>query len=462
MKPNVILIIMDVQRASNLHCYGYEKETTPSIDKVAKEGTIFLNCISPGVWTLPSHASIFTGRYVCGHGVGARYNYKPVEKYTLTEIFKAKGYRTAGFCNKGHWWARYGIRDDRGFDEFYTFTFSSLEEWVEVGSSKEISAAIKWIKRNKTRPFFVFINCLEPHLPYIPPEEFIKKFAGDLSLEEAKKIQPNIWKVRMGLEKVSEERWKKLRALYDGETACLDYRLGKLFTFLEEENLMDKTILIITSDHGDEQGEHYPPHIAHQLHLYQPGIHVPLIIRHPEIFPQREKIESLVQTHDIFPTLLEVLEVKSIDVWKQCQAVSLFNALKGQEREYALAEYQKPLLAFERMLNIDPDYDFRKWYKSIKALIVGEYKYIWYSTGEEELYNLKEDPLEQNNLADIETGKVEEMRKKLYSILFSLDQRDLGDLVQGSEDNIRKLEKLGYIRRLKPYEKEPVMKGMSP
>ncbi|HDH06830.1 MAG TPA: hypothetical protein ENF87_00510 [Thermoproteales archaeon] len=461
MKYNVILIVMDVQRASNIHCYGYEKNTTPNIDKIAREGTIFLKCISPGVWTLPSHASIFTGRYVCGHGVGARYNFKPVEKYTLAEIFKARHYRTVGFCNRGHWWARYGIRDDRGFDEFYTYTFSSLTEWVNVGSSREIQDAIKWIKANKSKPFFMFINCLEPHLPYIPPPKYVKRFAGEIDFETVEKVQPNVWKVRMGIEKIDEKRWKILRKLYDGETACLDERLGRLFTFLEEENLIDKTILILTSDHGDEQGEHYPPHIAHQLHLYQPGIHVPLIIRNPELFPMGEEIDSLVQTHDIFPTLLEVLNVKSIEVWKQNQAHSLFNTLKGEEREYALSEYQEPLLVFERFLKINPKYDFRKWYKSIKALIVDEYKYIWYSNGEEELYNLRKDPLERENIVESEDKLTEKMREKLYNILFSLDQRDLGDLVQGSEDNIRKLKKLGYIRETNTVVGR-IMKGMTP
>ena len=455
---------MDVQRASNMHCYGYEKETTPNIDHVAKEGTIFLRCISPAVWTLPSHASIFTGRHVYGHGVGANYTYKPVERYTLTEILKAVGYKTAGFCNHGHWWARYGIRDDRGFDEFYGIKFSSEKEWIEVGSAKTVNTVINWIEKNKNnQPFFIFINCVEPHLPYIPPQEYIEKFLGKYSIEEVKKLQPDVWKVRMGLEKITKDRWEKLRALYDGETACLDERLGKLFTYLEESNLMDKTLLIITSDHGDEQGEHYPPHIAHQLHLYQPGIHVPLIIRYPDVFPQGEKVNELVQTLDIFPTILDLLSIRNIDIWKQNQGISLIPVVEGKIRRlFALAEHQKPLLSFERMLRINPNYDFRKWNRWIKALIVGDYKYIWSSDGNDELYNLKEDPLEQNNLVDEEKDKVENMRKLLFRILNSLEHRDLGDFVQGNEENIRILERLGYLRRSGVISERVVMEGLTP
>jgi len=462
-KPNIILIIMDVQRASNIHCYGYEKQTTPNIDRIAKEGTIFLKCISPAVWTLPSHASIFTGRYVYSHGVGANYTYKPVERYTLTEILKAVGYKTVGFCYRGHWWARYGIRDDRGFDEFYGITFSSEQERINVGSSKIISLVKDWIEKHRSEePFFIFINCLEPHLPYTPPEEYVRKFLGSMSLEEVKELQPNVWKVRMGLEKISEEKWEKLRALYDGETACLDNRLNDLFIYLEERDLMDRTLLIITSDHGDEQGEHYPPHIAHQLHLYQPGIHVPLIIRYPDLFPQGGKVGELVQTLDIFPTILDILSIDNTDVWRQNQGVSLLQIVNGKrKRLFALSEHQKPLLSFERMLRIDPNYDFRKWYRWIKALIIGDYKYIWSSNGDDELYNLKEDPLEQNNLVDEERDKANEMRGKLYRILSSLEHRDLGDFIQGLEDNIRVLERLGYLRK-GGFERRTVMEGLTP
>ncbi|RLE81920.1 MAG: hypothetical protein DRJ51_02845 [Thermoprotei archaeon] len=462
-KPNIILIIMDVQRASNIHCYGYEKQTTPNIDRIAKEGTIFLKCISPAVWTLPSHASIFTGRYVYSHGVGASYNYKPVEKYTLAEILSAAGYKTVGFCSKGHWWARYGIRDDRGFEEFYGVTFSSESEWIEVGSSKIIGLVKNWIEKHRhEEPFFIFINCLEPHLPYIPPEEYIRRFLGNMSLEEVKELQPNVWKVRMGLEKISKERWEKLRALYDGETACLDNRLNDLFVYLEESNLMDRTLLVITSDHGDEQGEHYPPHIAHQLHLYQPGIHVPLIVRYPDLFPQGEKVNELVQTLDIFPTILDVLSINNVDVWRQNQGISLLQIVNGKrKRLFALSEHQKPLLSFERMLRIDPSYDFRMWNRWVKALIIGDYKYIWSSNGDDELYNLKEDPIEQNNLAHEERDRVNEMKSKLYRILGSLERRDLGDLVQGLEDNVRALEKLGYLRK-GGFEKGTIMEGLTP
>lgn len=335
--PNMLLVILDVQRARNMSCYGYELETTPNIDRVASEGTLFLRCISPGIWTLPSHASMFTGRYIRGHGVGASYNYKPVERYTLTEILKAKGYRTVGFCVRGHRWARYGIRDDRGFDEFHTVSFSTFEESVEVGSAGTLSLAMDWIAEHRDRqPLFMFINCLEP-LSYVPPEKFREIFARGLTLEEARGLQPDVRLVRMGREQVSERRWRLLRSLYDGETACLDHRLGRFFDFLREEGLMDKTLLIVTSDHGDEQGEHYPPHIAHQLHLYQPGIHVPLIARHPDLFPEGLRVEKIVQTLDIYPTILELLSIDEVDVWRQNQGLSLLRVVEGEaERTYAL------------------------------------------------------------------------------------------------------------------------------
>ncbi|RLF03399.1 MAG: hypothetical protein DRJ64_08350 [Thermoprotei archaeon] len=445
-KPNIILLVMDVQRATNMHCYGYPKDTTPNIDKIAREGILFKKCISPGSWTLPSHASMFTGRYIYGHGVGQSHTYFQRERYTLAEVLKTSGYKTVGMCNHDHWWCLYGINYYRGFDRFYRVQFKSLEEWVEVGSEKHMKIAIEWIKENHEKPFFMFINCLEPHRPYYPPLEFRKKFYKDISLEEMIKLFPDVWHVRMGKVNMTKEMWEIHRKLYDGVTAALDHRMKLLFDFLEDTGIMDDTMLIITSDHGDEQGEHYPPYVAHSLHLYQPVLHVPLIIRYPSLFPENKTYDGYVQTHDLFPTILEIIGVKDTTIWFQNQGKSLLKILEGEEREYALAEHQRPLHSFDRILTRDRNFDFRMYDRNLKALFIGKYKYIWASNGADELYDLENDPLEQNNLVNEKQDIVNMMKSKLMDILRGLEYRDLGDFITGDDENIKILERLGYKR----------------
>jgi arylsulfatase A-like enzyme len=150
-KPNILLIVMDTQRADNISCYGYPKETTPNIDRIASEGAIFLNNITPGVWTLPSHASLFTGRYVSGHGADANCEVLPVEFPTMAEILGRLGYQTIGFSNNGWVSRRTGVA--RGFQEFYLVSREAggerLVEWfyVEEGFKEEGSGIRDPLKR---------------------------------------------------------------------------------------------------------------------------------------------------------------------------------------------------------------------------------------------------------------------------------------------------------------------------
>lgn len=172
---------MDTQRADNVSCYGYPKKTTPNMDRIAGEGAVFLNHITAGVWTLPSHASLFTGRYVSGHGVDANYEALPMEFPTMAEVLGKLGYQTVGFSNNGWVSRRTGVA--RGFQEFYLVRRGEgLVEWFYVeeffkaegeedkGSLKTVNAAASWIKRrwNREKPFFMFINFIEPHGPYWP------------------------------------------------------------------------------------------------------------------------------------------------------------------------------------------------------------------------------------------------------------------------------------------------------
>jgi len=458
-KPNILIFVMDVQRADNMSCYGYPKKTTPNIDKIAEEGTVFLNNVSPAEFTLPSHACVFTGKYVSGHGVGARYQFRPKESFTLTEVLKSAGYRTIGFCGKEHKWALYGIDDQRGFDEFkYVERPAQTSEEKDKGSLRTSQLFAEWVEEHEGEtPFFMFVNCTEPHLPYWPPQPFRKRFLLDgVSDERAYQVHnPNIWAYHVGRIKYTKEDWAILRSLYDGETATLDNRMGLMFNELRKRDLLDSTLLIITSDHGDVQGEK-DPYIDHVANIYEPTIHVPLICRYPPVFPAGLRVEHLVQTLNIFPTIMEMLGISNKDIWKHLQGYSLLSAITDEpKRTFAVAEYQSWGILFAYFLRkkVDPDFDWRDPYlwRYQKAYRVGHYKYIWASDGKDELYDLSEDPTEQRNLVAEMPEKASEMKRALEDFLFSIEKRDLGDMAAAhfyDEEIIRKLKDYGYYRQI--------------
>ena len=462
--PNILLFVMDTQRVNNLSCYGYEKRTSPNVDKVAAEGTLFLNNISPGVWTVPAHASIFTGKYVSGHGASGGYDLLTDEFPTLAEVLGELGYTTVGFSNNS-WISTAHI--ERGFEKYVDVSmpgpydeYKQKPEHLDSGSFLTIQLIKKWFEGEYDRatPFFMFVNCVEPHLRYWPPQHFRERFLDGISEKEAGEVNQERLDVWTGKVEMSSRDWSILRRLYDGETATLDHRMGILFDYLRESNILDDTLLIIISDHGDTQGEHGRM-MGHNLCVYQTLIHTPLIIRYPKIFPAGPRVSSLTQSLDIFPTIMDILGVDH-EVRDGLQGYSLLTALTDQpQRTFAVAEYPKPVQCFERILRRHPDFDVRVFGRSLKTYHEGQYKYIWASDGKDELYDVEKDPWESDNLIEQKPEKAEEMQKQLEEFLLSLERRDYGDLMQNLQggggqgvnmDNVSRLQAWGLYRVITP------------
>ena len=451
-KPNIMIFIMDTQRVDNLSCYGYAKKTTPNLERIAEEGTLFLNNITPAVWTLPSHASLFTGMYQSGHGAGACCDMLSGKPATLAEVLSSESYRTVAFF--GNEWAAI---TGKGFKEICLVKKVDPEN-PDKGSLHRARMVIDWLERNYDgkEPFFMFVQFMEPHLRCWPPEPFRSKFLlEDVTEDEARKVNQDPNLVRAGKVRMSKRDWAILRSLYDGETATLDHRIGLILDYMRERDILDRTLLIVTADHGDMRGEHdYMGRfqlMGHHLCVYEELIHVPLIVRYPEIFPPGIKVDALVQTLDIFPTIVELLGIRDERLEGQLQGRSLLPTLRGEHvREWALTEYQKSLLMSDRVMMVDPDVDFRmfnRWLKSYRTL---RYKYIWASDGRDELYDLSEDPGERCNLVDEMPEKVKEMRRQLESFLLSLEMHDYGDKLHSCKkaENLKRLKAWGFYREI--------------
>lgn len=476
---NLIIFLMDTQRADNLSCYGYPVKTTPHIDAIADEGVIFTNNIIPGVWTLPSHASLFTGRYVSGHGADAHHEFLPAEFPTMAEILGKMGYKTVGFSNNG--WVSRSTGIARGFEEYYLVSREKAGrvEWFYVeeetfreeerdrGSLKTVNAAISWIenKYDGKSPFFMFINVIEPHGPYRPPEPFKSRFLPPgVSEEEIRSLPPlrsveECIDIRMGELVPPPRYWEIQKALYNGCTATVDDRVGRLYKYLEEKGILDETILIVTSDHGDVQGEHMP-HVEHHLCAYDELIRVPLIIRYPKALPQGKEVRWITQTLDILPTVLDLLDMKDESVWKTIQGLSVLPAVDDEPlREFAFTEYMRPLQQLFLFWRRLPKFDVRRYNYWLKALRTLRYKYVWYSDGRDELYDLEVDPLEQHDISGDTPRVVAEMQEKMEKFLLSIDRVDYGDhlfvgrrrlKMPGSEDILERLKAWGFYRESKP------------
>jgi arylsulfatase A-like enzyme len=481
-KPNIVLVTMDTVRADHLSCYGYQRITTPNLDRLSQEGVLFKNAYATNSWTLPSHASIFTGMFPTKHGAdhsstpaqdirtqkGEILRWKEMiaksfsklsdDNHTLAEILSEKGYRTAGiiggiFCN-----SIFGL--DQGFDYYddeipYLNTkffvvyhvvdhvFSLDDFFTQYGYlGKRIAAdlnnsAFKWLEKNHEHPFFLFINYMDAHAPYLPPPPYDRYFGkdskdiivsryakGDSSFLTAEKNLIN--SVLAGSHQLTPEEREHIIVLYDGGIRYLDHYLGLLFAKLKALEIYDNTLIIISSDHGETFGEHHQ--MEHGRTLYEEVLRVPLIIRHPSAYLQRGVVEKRVSLVDLMPTILSFLRYP------------IPSGIDGENMEKS-----NHLLIAELFLGMSKKN--HKGTSDLRALYEGKEKYIWASNGSNQLYNLEKDPQEEENLIEKFPSKAEAMQKSLDRWLSSFKPlKAEGKKVAITKSTEEKLRALGYVR----------------
>lgn len=353
--PNIIIITLDTVRADHLSLYDYPLNTSPNLKKFAKNSIVFTNAVSPSSWTLPSHASIFTGKYPSHHNAIARHQELDENELTLAEILQRKGYITVGFIGGPYSKAKYGI--SQGFMDYrdrldffgsrHTFASFSIRPIIDLlfpnfdrailnsdgeQSSEELNKKIfKWLDKNKYPPFFMFINYFDAHDPYDLGKEFRKYFTNET--KEYAEVQRMIDIKRYS--NVSMNTVEYMIKLYDTEIFYLDHHLAKLFNKLDELGIKNNTIIVITSDHGEEFYEHGG--FMHGQTLYEELIHVPLLIYYPKEF-EAQRIDERVSTTDIFSTVLDIINIKPPKNVDSISLLPLINDEDGPKRTYVLSE----------------------------------------------------------------------------------------------------------------------------
>ena len=292
--PNVLLLVIDTQRADPLSSYGYRRRTTPHIDSLAAQGTLFEEVFAPSSWTLPSHASMFTGRLVHEHGAGDLNKRRLGPEYqTLAEALGARGFATAGFVGNVFWTGRHtGLaRGFQHFEDYYGTLGDAVARttlgrrlapvrealgWVDIPGRKRARDVngefLTWLDRTGHRPFFAFLNYMDVHAPYLPVSEYEGRF-GVLRPE----FRPTA--LDIGAERHTFPPPDKLAYLIDRYDECLLYlddQIGRLLAELARRGMLERTLVILTSDHGEHLGEHNI--INHAASLYTQEIQVPLIL----------------------------------------------------------------------------------------------------------------------------------------------------------------------------------------
>ncbi len=412
---NVLYIVIDTQRADHLSCYGYFRKTSPNLDKLAEEGVLFENCIASDIATGPAFTTLITGMFGMQHRfLVTPHNYPNVGASlddnipTIAELFWDAGYTTVALDNivnfKSH--PKHFVR---GYEFYINATGTSRSIHHHVTADQINERLIPWLETfGRKRRFFAFVHYWDPHGPYNQPEEFKAKFRHEEDMPQPVKAEAG-YEYIPGWGKVDEIR-PDVVDLYDGEVAYVDDRIGQVLSALDELGLLDETLVVITADHGELLGEH---NFVGHAYLYQPNIHIPLILWRPGLLPQGVRIPHLVQSADIVPT---ILDLAGIEIPPTMGGQSLLPLIRGESegRGFAASTWKAGPQAWR---------SFQR----------GEWKLmqIWDLTKKAlarlELYNLKSDPVEAVNLADSE-------REKVAQLTWSLEPWFLSFLGPGEED----------------------------
>jgi arylsulfatase A-like enzyme len=427
--PNVLLIVLDTVGAEHLSLYGYSRPTTPQLERFARTGVRFEHAISTAPWTLPSHAGMFTGRYP--HELSAQWHAPLDSAYpTLAEVLTARGYLTAGFVgNTVYCSSESGL--NRGFAHYEDFTVSadqiipnsSLVEKIadndtvrRIGFSEQSfgrktaerinSNVLSWLAhKDSKRPFFAFLNYFDAHAPYVAVKPFDSQF-GSRRPSSNPRVKPS--------EKWSEAEVQAELDAHDGSIAYLDHQLGLLLEELQRRGLLENTLVIITSDHGEEFHEHGV--MAHGWSTYLKALHVPLLISFPSRVPSGKNVTEPVTLRDLPATVLDVLNLSDKSKLPGSSLVRYWDSSRD-----SLSVAKSPLLSELGLQTRDvPDrYPILRGKGSLDSLIVDRYHYIKAGDGREELYDWQSDASEKNDLARSDDARqtIEQMRKTLERTL---------------------------------------------
>jgi len=402
-RPNILLIGIDSLRADHMSLYGYRYLTTPHIDRFARDGTVFERCYSAHIPTTSGYASMFTGLDCFGTQVVALRHRGPMrpEAVTLAEMLRQEGYDTTSVGFEGNPAAR-------GFDNY--LSFSGWGSWEEGRSPKaqnlnEVTLPELERLAAQDRPFFLFLRHMDPHAPYLPPQPYERAFYHGNECDPANRSMDPVWAFKPFRDFFAD--WMPpgvtdkdyIVAQYDGAVAYMDAAMQAIFTALEGLGILDDTIVVINSDHGETLYDHECFFDHHGL--YDPTLHVPLVLRYPKGgVPQGVRIDGYVQHKDLVPTLLELADIDPGGL--QFDGRSLMPVMRGEvashEPEFYITEctwmrkhgWRTP--QWKLIIALEPDFHFKP---------------------PVELYNLVEDPNEDVNVAHEEPDMVAILRARM-------------------------------------------------
>lgn len=454
--PNVVLVVVDTLRADHTTPYGYSLATTPNLEKIARQGTLFEDAISSSSWTLPAHESLLSGRYPHEHGP-LREQMVNQSLPSLPRILAAKGFRTGAFSANNDFFCRragfaasflhfedyfYSAGDmlyrtfwGRLFFRTYVSDLLGMDELPARKKAAEVNReTLAWIDRDRSRPFFVVLNYLDAHYPYVPEQPYRSRFLPTVRPDCAPSLahrlnplhRPTEFEVLMAM---SPACFQVEIAEYDGAIAYIDAQIAHLFDELHERGLDRNTMVIITSDHGESFREHGL--VTHGTSLYRELIHVPLVIWWPGHVPAGASISRPVSTASLPATVLDLLGDTDP---REFPIPSLARLWADPATQSA---WPDPVSEMAQDLYIPTHYPaYRGWLKSITD---AQWHLIVSQSDPAELYAWPQDPQESTNLAQSAEGKtvVSDINARLWNEVRAGHAKAVSELPDASAELAR-------------------------
>jgi len=448
-QPNIVLVVLDTARSDFTGPGGNRDGLTPALDSLGAGGTVFHNARTSAPWTLPSHASMFTGMLSSAHGCHINHWRLEPDRATLAQILSRSGYETAAFFSNP--W----LRDEmtgvlHGFELRLESPISNDE--MSLGRSDQGGRDINhnianWIdRRGRGRPFFLFVNYLEAHLPYDPPADYRKAHLADLPPDDQVSVA---WSdaYLAGLHPTASVDWSRIRRLYGGDVHQADALLAGLVAMLKTHGYYDDAVIIVTSDHGENLGEH--DLMDHQYSVHETLLSVPLVIHAPGRL-QPGVHDEPVMLLDLFASVLDFAGIEGQTIPPLSRS---FRALDDPSTDKAqwndrvrIAEYgggHPSLLNGLRRLN--PQLDTRPFERGYRSVRWRNYRLTISTDGAAWLHDLSADPGQLHNIVDANKPLADE----LYAAMVRVSSGDFHGDAQTPEidaESLKKLRSLGYIK----------------